>query len=408
MYLLKTIIVATFLLIFFSIRKSKAQESTSRIVSSLNEFINPIKTISPDSNFSDLEVLRESLKDKTIISLGEATHGTREFFLYKDGLIRFLVSELGYKAIAFEADFSAVQNLDDYINSKTESINTGQGGFPLIQETRSMLSWLRTYNQSKAPENRVHLYGLEARGFSNICGQILNSLISLPSENRELLRRIQQTKYFDLSTKDINGVRAILPYLYNETDKDKNGLNRHCVTMLDQVADNYLNRKFGKRDEFMAANATWILENTNSDNLIIWAHNGHISKSALFRGASLGTYLYQKYNTGYFAIATDFNQGEASVFVKKNGRITLGSKFYPEVTSANAYEYYFNQCKFQNFMINISALNGHEVLVPFFSKNLSMKMVGGTDGLIRIKLSILENFDLIVFLNKTTSVDNKK
>lgn len=404
----KTIASISLILTLFIIRESKGQDASSRVINSLNEFITPIKTLNPDSSFSDLEVLKQSLSHKRIVSLGEATHGTREFFHYKDRLIRFLVSELGYKAIAFEADFSDVQNLDAYINHKTEKISTVQGGFPLIQETRKMLGWLRAYNQDKADENRVHLYGLEARGFSNTCTRILNLLPNLSAANQTVLTRIQQTKYADLTRKDIEDVNGILPHLYDETDRDKKALIRHYVVLLDQTADNYLNYKFNKRDKFMATNASWILENTNSKNLIIWAHNGHVSKYGIFKGASMGTYLYQKHGSDYFAIATSFNQGDVSVFVTKNKRTALQSVSYPSITSSNTYEYYFNRCKFQNFIINISALNDHHVLVPFFSKNLTMRMVGGTDEPVNTRLSILKNFDVVVFLNKTTSINNLK
>jgi len=397
----KAVILAAFLFTLLFNTKSRGQDKTARIVNSLNEVIVPIKTMNPDSSFSDLDFLKQTLENRDIVSLGEATHGTKEFFLYKVRLTQFLVSELGFKAIAFESDFSAVQLLDDFINNKVEEIDRGFGGFPLTQETRDMLFWLRKYNQTQTIQNRVHLYGLEARGFSGISASILHSFNNLTAESKALLTRIRDTRYNALNKKDIKAVKSIIPQLYQEADLNKISLNRHYITLLDQAVNHYLDRNSGKRDEFMADNVTWLQENTNAEKVIIWAHNGHLSKSPLFGAPSMGTHLYRKFKFRYFVIATAFNQGSVSISVPKNGKIDWINKFFPAVTSKNNYEYYFQQCKFPNFMIEISSLNDHEVLTPFFSQNIVMRMVGATGGLLNNKLSILKNFDLIVFFNST-------
>jgi erythromycin esterase len=43
----------------------------------------PLATTEPGSGFADLEPLRKVIGDARIVSLGEATHGTREFFQLK-------------------------------------------------------------------------------------------------------------------------------------------------------------------------------------------------------------------------------------------------------------------------------------------------------------------------------------
>jgi hypothetical protein len=56
----------------------------------------PLKTTEPGHGFEDLRPFRELIGDARIVSMGEATHGTREFFQLKHRLLEFLVTEMGF------------------------------------------------------------------------------------------------------------------------------------------------------------------------------------------------------------------------------------------------------------------------------------------------------------------------
>ncbi len=59
----------------------------------------------PNDMFEDLAFLRDVLKDKRIVQLGENTHGVRDYNLAKARLVRFLHQELGFGVLAFESAF---------------------------------------------------------------------------------------------------------------------------------------------------------------------------------------------------------------------------------------------------------------------------------------------------------------
>lgn len=69
----------------------------------------------PSTDPADLRPLADALADRTVVGLGEATHGTREFFRLKHRLIRFLVEEHGFRAVALESNFLVALALDDYV-----------------------------------------------------------------------------------------------------------------------------------------------------------------------------------------------------------------------------------------------------------------------------------------------------
>jgi len=71
----------------------------------------------PADNLDDLEPLRSLVGDARIVSLGEATHGTREFFLMKHRILRFLVERMGFTAFAIEATWPEANRLDRYVRT---------------------------------------------------------------------------------------------------------------------------------------------------------------------------------------------------------------------------------------------------------------------------------------------------
>ena len=64
----------------------------------------PVRSIDPlDTVYTDLQFLKEELKDVDIIGLGEQSHGDGATFLAKSRLIRFLQEEMGFRVLAFES-----------------------------------------------------------------------------------------------------------------------------------------------------------------------------------------------------------------------------------------------------------------------------------------------------------------
>lgn len=400
---MKSFKIHRFLLVFFAIWmpfQLFSQQKNTQIVNSLNNLIRPIETLKADSSFADLDFLKETLKGKELIALGEVTHGTAEVFKYKDRLVRFLVTNMGYKAIAFESDYLSVENIDDYINGKTDSL-VFLSGTPLISNNGPMLSWLRKHNQDKPEADKVHVYGLEVRSFVNIINKILAVNPSIEAADRILLEKIKGKDYQKIEKEEIKAMKVTL----NNLEKiGGDASDKIYITLLQQLVNRYYETKIGARDQDMAANAIFLKERAKDQQLILWAHNGHIAKDELYGVPAMGTLLDKKYGAKYFALATDFNQGKAYVYVAKNKPV-LGfqAHYFPEVDSDKGYEYFFKQCKFRNFIMEVSAALKDPVLNEFLIHPRDMRMIGGTSTPVNKKLSIAKNFDMVVFFEKTSS-----
>ena len=75
----------------------------------------PIKTVEAGQGFDDLQPLKRIIGEARLVGVGEATHGTREFFQFKHRMFEFLVQEMGFTAFAMETDFARAIKLNDYV-----------------------------------------------------------------------------------------------------------------------------------------------------------------------------------------------------------------------------------------------------------------------------------------------------
>lgn len=82
-----------------TIRPDKLDEA---VVAWLRERAIPFDTSEPVDNYSDLMPLKQIIGDARIVALGEATHGTHEFFTMKHRILRFLVEQMGFSVFGIE------------------------------------------------------------------------------------------------------------------------------------------------------------------------------------------------------------------------------------------------------------------------------------------------------------------
>ncbi|MDB5853619.1 MAG: erythromycin esterase family protein [Herminiimonas sp.] len=141
-------------------------------VEALRRYAIPLQTDDP------LDAVLNLVGDASIVLLGEASHGTREFYAMRAQISKRLVSERGFDAIAVEADWPAALRVSRFVQdarpfSSTEqadrTVEQALAGFERFPqwmwrntEVVAFLEWLREHNGVIAErEQRVGFFGLD-------------------------------------------------------------------------------------------------------------------------------------------------------------------------------------------------------------------------------------------------------
>src|SRR5436305_8843629 len=122
------------------------------VLSWLRQHAIPLTTVKAGCGFADLQSLKPVIGDARVVALGEATHGTREFFQLKHRLLEFLVSELGFTLFTIEAAFAETLAVDRYVltgeGDARHSVASMQPYCWNCQEMVAQVEWMRAWNAS--------------------------------------------------------------------------------------------------------------------------------------------------------------------------------------------------------------------------------------------------------------------
>jgi len=114
-----------------------------------------------------LEGLLSRIGDARVVLLGEATHGTSEFYRMRARISRELIDKKGFRFVAIEGDWPDAARVDHYIRhlEYPPSEWTAFARFPTWMwrnnEVREFVDWLRAHNAPHKPSDRTAFHGLD-------------------------------------------------------------------------------------------------------------------------------------------------------------------------------------------------------------------------------------------------------
>ena len=273
----------------------------------------PLKTARPDPDESDLRWLADVVGHARVVSLGEASHGTSEYFTIKDRIVRYLVQHLGFTDFSIEANFAGGRVVDEWVQGagpdSAEAANvalahTSYHTWDSV-EVLDMIRWMRSYNQGKPEEKRVHFHGFDIGGSALAVRQYLiylqcvdpdavdPALVELApvangtgGSDREALVRRLDSAIADLDSNRERYEAASSPREFAMTRLGLTDARRGFSVTPTGVAGESMTR----RDLAMAANCADILEAAGPDRkLIVWAHNAHVARQTMEVPANVGS-----------------------------------------------------------------------------------------------------------------------
>ncbi len=144
----------------------------------------------------DLSGLLERIGDARVVLMGEATHGTSEFYRMRSRITRELVRRKGFNVIGLEADWPDVSRVDNYIGHSPLKGETWKpfSRFPVWMwrnhEFREMAEWLREHNADiREPASRVGIYGLDMYSLFTSIRAVIEYLNRVDPEAARIARK---------------------------------------------------------------------------------------------------------------------------------------------------------------------------------------------------------------------------
>ncbi|NJK31581.1 MAG: erythromycin esterase family protein [Deltaproteobacteria bacterium] len=267
---------------------------------------------------SDYDDLLELVGDARLVLLGEASHGTHEFYQARAQISKRLISEKGFDAVAVEADWPDALRVSRYVRGESEdrTPNAALSDFRRFptwmwrnHEIEAFVAWLREYDAARPHAQRVGFYGIDLYSLFRSIEVVLEYLDQTDREAAARARarygcfdhfdrdsqRYGYATAFGLSESCEDGVVAQLLELQQRSStalgKRTKGLDEAFYAeqnaRLIVSAERYYRAMFGTRvsswnlrDQHMADTVDQLSEHLRrrggQGKIIVWAHNSHL------------------------------------------------------------------------------------------------------------------------------------
>jgi erythromycin esterase-like protein len=272
---------------------------------------------------ADFDLLLDRIGDAHFVLLGEATHGTHDFYRIRAELTKRLIREKGFAAIAAEADWPDAYRVNRFIRGVGRDIEASDAlgefrRFPQWMwrnaDVLDLVGWLRSYNDHiTEPAFRIGFYGLDLYSLHASMHAVLGYLEQRDPEAARAAR--QRYGCFDdygdephhyghaLSAGIAHGCEEqVLDQLVDLLKRRTELLRRDGVMAEDAQFEAEQNARVVARAEeyyrrmYLGGTSTWNLRDTHmadtldslasymegrgrAGKIVVWAHNSHVGDS---------------------------------------------------------------------------------------------------------------------------------
>jgi erythromycin esterase-like protein len=167
------------------VRRSRSLGHAEPAVAS--ELLAAVRSLSrPLRSPADLDPLLERIGDARYVLLGEASHGTHEYYTWRAALSRRLIEEKGFSFLAVEGDWPDCYRVNRYAKGYPDSGESAREVLHAFErwptwmwaneEVVELVEWLREHNGGRPGGGRVGFYGLDVYSLWDSLYQVLGYL----------------------------------------------------------------------------------------------------------------------------------------------------------------------------------------------------------------------------------------
>ncbi len=296
---------------------------------------------------ADLAPLMRRVGDARIVLLGEATHGTSEFYRMRERISRELIERKGFSFVAIEGDWPDAARIDHYVRHKEyrPSDWTAFARFPVWmwrnREVQEFVDWLRMHNADVDPGKRVAFHGLDLYSLYNSIRSVLEYLDGVDPRTAEVARlrygcltpwQADPATYGEaaLTGSYQTCEREVTSMLADLMQKRRAYAEHDGERFMDAVQNARLvaNAERYYRTMYYGSRSSWNLRDSHmfetlknllnfhgpNSRAIVWAHNSHVGDSAATEMSTrdeynIGHLCRQEFGSASYSIGFGTNTG---------------------------------------------------------------------------------------------------
>jgi erythromycin esterase-like protein len=267
----------------------------------------------PDIDDEPFGAFFDRFGDARVVCLGEASHGTSEFYRARAAISRRLIERHGFNIVAVEGDWPDCATVDRYVRHRPwrEGELKAFERFPIWMwrntDVDAFIRWMREHNEDRAYERMCGFYGLDLYNL----GASMQAVIDFLEKEDPELARLAHLRYGCLEpwadNPQVYGRHSlmegyarcevgVIQMLKDLLQKQVDCFGEECDEWLDAAANARLVKdaeayyrvmyhgsaeSWNLRDSHMFDTLNMILDAKGPDaKAIVWAHNSHIGNAA--------------------------------------------------------------------------------------------------------------------------------
>jgi len=291
---------------------------------------------------TDFPFFPESLTKAKVVGLGEATHGTHEFYVIKANVFKYLVTKHNHRSIIFEFPSGAAQFINRYVlNEQVDDVEQylAKRWIYNTEEVVELIEWMRQYNQSKPFAQKIQFLGMDPADNGEAAELFLSYIDNFnvneaawggPIEQMLTMLEGESSDYPSVPAATKSANATALQTLATLLEQNKSpwisqrgefAYNEAAYAIRNLIQMENFNRidlskevmkGIDVRDGYMGQNVQWLEQRVGKSS--VWAHNGHVA-DWFADDVSIkmsGKVLKDLYGTQYYSVGFLFSTGKFS------------------------------------------------------------------------------------------------
>ena len=391
-----------------------------------------LKTVEAGHGFADMQPLKKVVGNARVVALGEATHGTREFFQLKHRMLEFLVSEMGFTIFGIEGAMAEAFDINEYVLTGQGDAKKALGALGYwtweTEEVLAMVEWMRSYNADPKHTKKVKFYGFDHSFAPRPAKVALSYLRKVDPEQAAMVDKqlatlanpflasgfIRQPK--EQQAEAAAAANALLARLSEHKQDDIKRTSadewavaeQHARLLAQYIAMVQVAAQPAEvqkvRDQALGDNVRWVMDREGPNSkMVVWAHNSHVAHKA---SVAMGTHLRKMFGAEFVNFGFAFNQGSfQAIELAPNGVLRSFTVGPGPVDSLDAT---LAATGLQIAALDLRALPKEGEVAKWFNAAHKTKWMGAvySDQIAEqqlFPLTITELFDALFFVEKTTA-----